>query len=80
MMMAYRRDIAWNGGRTMAAEPVNSELLLTIGRLQGQVEEQSKLLHGLNNRIDRLYIALGVVGATLGGGMAALLLKQFLPG
>lgn len=41
----------------MAAEPVNSELLLTIGRLQGQVEEQSKLLHGRNNRIDRLSIA-----------------------
>ena len=62
----------------MVAEPVNSKMLLAIGRLQGQVEEQSKLLHGRNNRIDRLYIALGGVGATL--GVAALLLKQFLPG
>ena len=64
----------------MAAEPVNSELLLTIGRLQGQGAEQSRLLHGRNNRIDRLYIALWGVGATLGVGVAALLLKQFLPG
>ena len=64
----------------MATEPVNSELLSALGRLSGQFEEQSKLLHGLNNRIDRLYIVLWGVGATLGGGMAALLLKQFLPG
>lgn len=64
----------------MAAEPVNSKMLLAIGRLQGQMAEQSRLLHGLNNRIDRLSIALGGVGATLGVGVAALLLKQFLPG
>ena len=62
----------------MSAEPVNSKMLLAIGRLQGQGAEQSKLLHGRNNRIDRLYIALWGVGATL--GVAALLLKQFLPG
>lgn len=80
MLVAYRQDIDLNGGLTMAAESVNSELLLTIGRLQGQAEEQSKLLHGLNDRIDRLYIALWGVGATLGVGLAAALLKLFLPG
>ena len=42
----------------MAAEPADSKLLLTISRLQGQGEEQSKLLRGVNSRIDRLYIAL----------------------
>lgn len=64
----------------MAAESANSELLLTIGRLQGQVEEQSKLLHGVNSRIDRLYIALWGFGSALGVGLATVLIKLFLTG
>ena len=53
------------------------ELFRSLGQLEGQVGSIENRLAAIEQRLDKLIFALFGVGAVLGAGLAAVLVKLF---